>query len=313
MKNKNFLSKLCSPSVGSQSSDVSPDCRLTVGSPSGFHRSTMLKLVSVLAILLTIGSGNAWGAIADGTYVLCTSTSDLNSGSHYIITSGTSGTVYCIKNEVNGNNRKTVSTSFTSGKIVVGSSSTIMTFTMGGSSNAWTFYTDNYNQVTQGYLTAGNTSNKNYLQVITGGSDNKQKWTIAFGTNTTITANAGVSPYMQYNPNNGSPIFSGYRSAGAQSPVYLYKKGCSITYNCDGATSGCPDNLTAEIKLPNPLPSAPTKAGYTFDGWYTNSTKTTAAVAGASISSNTTLYAKWVSAGTSVSLSKAATSNGSFW
>ena len=67
----------------------------------------------------------------------------------------------------------------------------------------------------------------------------------------------------------------------------------SITYDCDGAESGCPSNVAAATNLPNPLPSAPTKDGYDFVGWYTNSTKTVAAVAGAALSENTTLYAKW--------------------
>ncbi len=71
----------------------------------------------------------------------------------------------------------------------------------------------------------------------------------------------------------------------------------SITYDCDGAESGCPSNVAAATNLPNPLPSAPTKDGYDFVGWYTNSTKTVAAVAGAALSENTTLYAKWTERG----------------
>ena len=67
----------------------------------------------------------------------------------------------------------------------------------------------------------------------------------------------------------------------------------SITYDCDGAESGCPSNVAAATNLPNPLPSAPTKSGYTFAGWYTDSEKTVAAVAGATLTANTTLYAKW--------------------
>ena len=67
----------------------------------------------------------------------------------------------------------------------------------------------------------------------------------------------------------------------------------SITYNCNGAESGCPSNVAAASNLPNPLPTGLTKDGYDFVGWYTNSTKTVAAVAGAALSENTTLYAKW--------------------
>ena len=65
-----------------------------------------------------------------------------------------------------------------------------------------------------------------------------------------------------------------------------------ITYNCDGATYGCPED-GAGLALPSPLPSAPFKAGYNFDGWFTNSGKTVEAVAGDELSDDVTLYAKW--------------------
>ena len=67
----------------------------------------------------------------------------------------------------------------------------------------------------------------------------------------------------------------------------------TITYDCDGAESGCPANAVDQTNLPDPLPSAPTKSGYIFDGWYTDAGKTVAAVAGAALMENTTLYAKW--------------------
>ena len=60
MKSKNFLSNLWRRVAGSQRNDVEVDRRLTVGSPSGFTINWTLKLVSVLAILLTLGIGNAW-------------------------------------------------------------------------------------------------------------------------------------------------------------------------------------------------------------------------------------------------------------
>ena len=64
MTTKNFLSKIRGLFSALESTDVSLDCRLTVGSPSFHRRSTMLKLVSVLVLILTVGVGNAW---ADGT------------------------------------------------------------------------------------------------------------------------------------------------------------------------------------------------------------------------------------------------------
>lgn len=68
----------------------------------------------------------------------------------------------------------------------------------------------------------------------------------------------------------------------------------SITYDCDGAESGCPTDVAAATNLPDPLPAAPVKSGFDFDGWYTNSAKTDAAVAGAALTEDITLYAKWI-------------------
>lgn len=60
MKNLNFLSNLCGLGRASQSSDVGSRCRVGAVSLPSFCRVNMLKLVSVLVILLTIGSGNVW-------------------------------------------------------------------------------------------------------------------------------------------------------------------------------------------------------------------------------------------------------------
>ena len=76
--------------------------------------------------------------------------------------------------------------------------------------------------------------------------------------------------------------------------------GYSITYNCNDATSGCPSNANGQTALPNPLPSAPTKTGYTFKGWYTDEDFDDAAVAGATLSADATLYAKWLANPTSL-------------
>ena len=76
--------------------------------------------------------------------------------------------------------------------------------------------------------------------------------------------------------------------------------GYSITYECNSATSGCPSNANGQTALPNPLPSAPTKTGYTFNGWYTDEDFDDAAVAGATLSADATLYAKWLANPTSL-------------
>ena len=63
----------------------------------------------------------------------------------------------------------------------------------------------------------------------------------------------------------------------------------AFNINGHGAAQNSVSGVTA---LPAELPVL-TAEGYRFDGWYTDEALTTAAVAGATISSNTVLYAKW--------------------
>jgi len=69
----------------------------------------------------------------------------------------------------------------------------------------------------------------------------------------------------------------------------------TVTYYPDGG-SPAPANRTDVLHgtvIDHPAPM--TKTGYTFDGWYTNSAKTTPASFPITVTSNITLYAKWVS------------------
>ena len=66
--------------------------------------------------------------------------------------------------------------------------------------------------------------------------------------------------------------------------------GYSITYEENGGTTQT--DLTEQTVLPTPLPT-PTRSGYTFLGWYYDSSFTNAAVAGDSLTNDVTLYAKW--------------------
>ena len=61
-----------------QSSDVRHDCRLTVVRPSFDCRSKLLKLITVLALLLTVGVGDAWGT--ETTYTFNTKSWGATSG-----------------------------------------------------------------------------------------------------------------------------------------------------------------------------------------------------------------------------------------
>ena len=63
MKSLNSFINFRSSRPNLQSSYISLDRWLTVGSPSGLNAKWMLKLVAVLAILLTVGVGHAWGDV----------------------------------------------------------------------------------------------------------------------------------------------------------------------------------------------------------------------------------------------------------
>ena len=65
----------------------------------------------------------------------------------------------------------------------------------------------------------------------------------------------------------------------------------TVTYNKNGHGSNVDPNQGVTA-LANPLPTL-SETGYTFGGWYTDSGLSTPAKAGAAISADTTLYAKW--------------------
>ena len=66
----------------------------------------------------------------------------------------------------------------------------------------------------------------------------------------------------------------------------------TITFNSNDGTSVASQNVNAGEKLAEPTP-APTKVGFTFDGWYEDSTFSTKFNFDTPITDNMTLYAKW--------------------
>ena len=68
--------------------------------------------------------------------------------------------------------------------------------------------------------------------------------------------------------------------------------GYTITYDLNGHGDAIAE-VTNATALPNPLPAPKAADGYTFVGWYIDSELTTAAEAGATLTSDVTLYAKW--------------------
>ena len=72
-------------------------------------------------------------------------------------------------------------------------------------------------------------------------------------------------------------------------PVVTY----TVTFNSNDGTEVAPQNVNAGEKLTEPTP-APTKAGFTFYGWYEDSTFSKKFDFNTPITGNITLYAKWV-------------------
>ena len=146
-----FLNHLRGSMGNLQSSDVSHDRRLTVGSPSGLNAKWMLKLVAILAILLTVGVGNAWGAYS-ATFTRINSLSELSDGDSILVVIQDGKTLtsgYAIRNNSTNNAAVTISTTGTPSiactqadivwKYIVNSGTpTTYTFQRGTQRIAWT-------------------------------------------------------------------------------------------------------------------------------------------------------------------------------
>lgn len=67
----------------------------------------------------------------------------------------------------------------------------------------------------------------------------------------------------------------------------------TVTYDCNGGTSGCPENVTGIASNTSiTLADAPAKANYTFDGW-SNGSQTYPAGASYPVTGNVTFTAQW--------------------
>ena len=255
-----------------------------------------LKYAAMFVMLLILGIGNAWGT------VLFHETFGDNSGSarawndSYKVQSGVSavysGASYTISN-------------FKQSKNTVGSTASGLILTTIGTDAVFEvgpLNVSSYESLAVSFQykagsVKGTYDRKLYYKTSSGGS-----WTSVSVTGTKATsfnsqtaslpaAAAGISTlYLKVICQNskGQDVFDEFELTGTAAA-----SGYSITYHCNDATSGCPSNASGQSALPNPLPSAPTKTGFTFGGWYTNSTLTTAAVAGATLAANADLYAKW--------------------
>lgn len=159
------------------------------------------------------------GGATDSTqYSLVTSSSDLEVGKSYLITNGTSGTIKAMSNASSNNNRPAVDLTVSSSKLTRGSNA--LSLTLGGSTGAYTFKTENYGG-TAGYLNATDTTGNNYLRVISS-LDNYAYFNISFSNSAAVITCTGKSSRNILKYNSSSTIFSCYSSG--QSSIYLWKE-----------------------------------------------------------------------------------------
>ncbi|QSB11892.1 InlB B-repeat-containing protein [Lysinibacillus fusiformis] len=102
-----------------------------------------------------------------------------------------------------------------------------------------------------------------------GGWYTSNAYTMPFDFNSVITGNTTI--YAKWNP-------------------VTY----TVRFDVDGGSAVSNQTVTHEGKASQPT-SAPTKADYTFGGWYTNNAYTTPYNFDTAITANTVIYAKWIS------------------
>lgn len=148
------------------------------------------------------------------TYALCTSVNDLEAGESYIITSGITGSVQTMSNASETNYRPLANVTVTDSKIT--STSNVLTLTLGGSSGAWTFHTENY-AGTDGYLAPASGAS-NQLRV----ENSASEATISFNDSAAIITFTSRNDRNIIRYNSSDTRFACYSSG--QASVYLWKE-----------------------------------------------------------------------------------------
>ena len=178
--------------------------------------------VSLTLLLLALVSGSVWG---QETYQRVTSVSELEAEKSFLIVNvDDQGRCIALSNEQKKNNRGAVAVILANDKITLEQNSMACQLVLKGSSSVgWSFY----DEVNGGYLYAASSSG-NYLKTQST-LDDDGRADIRFEANIATITFKGTNKrnVMQYNPNNGSPLFACYGSE-SQKPLQLFKKVESI-------------------------------------------------------------------------------------
>lgn len=178
--------------------------------------------VILTLLLLALVSGSVWG---QETYQRVTSVSELEAEKSFLIVNvDDQGRCIALSNEQKKNNRGAVAVILANEKITLEQNSMACQLVLKGSSSVgWSFY----DEVNGGYLYAASSSG-NYLKTQST-LDDDGRADIRFEANIATITFKGTNKrnVMQYNPNNGSPLFACYGSE-SQKPLQLFKKVESI-------------------------------------------------------------------------------------
>ena len=292
-----------------------------------------LKYAAMFVMLLTLGIGNAWGAVNNGDLFERISAAPAANDEVMIVNSGET---VAMSTTQNSNNRGQTSISTSSNQYIYASTDNVQVLTVKVDGTYYGFHTSGGS--TGGFL--NQPSNSNYLRTTTAAYStalaDATKWSLSVSSSVfTIQSKRNTAYYLQHN--SGSSIFSTYKNT--QNNPSIYKKVMSAptavaasSITSSGATITITDatnvnNYELYYSKSSTAPNASSTASTTITSGKSK------AITGLDASSTYYLWARaystspsrktgWValtgttfttsSAGTSVSLSKAATTNGSF-
>lgn len=173
------------------------------------------------------------------TYSLVTNVNQIVSGKHYIIASGTDGSVKAMGKQ-NDNNRAAVAVNASNG--IIPETAGVYEFAIYGANGNYSIYDETSGK--EGYLYAAS-SGSNYLKTQNAYSSNgRWDFTInADGVATIIAKGDNSHNWMRYNSN--SEIFSCYTSSSELKDIYLFEKDdeatptANVTFASSGYASYC--------------------------------------------------------------------------
>ncbi len=175
-------------------------------------------------------------AVTGDTYTLVESADDLVAGAQYVIMSKglpTQGAAYAMAGQRNNNRGQTADPIvINSDKQIIingqldAAGNPVQVITLEGQTDAWYFNVGN------GYLYASGSGDNNQLKTEAEiDEDNNAKATIVIDADAKSAAitfqGTSTNKYLRHNASN--KLFACYGSAGSQQPVFLFKKGASVT------------------------------------------------------------------------------------